>query len=70
MKRVRRERTNGEDAVCKMLWSIGARYRRNVKSLPGTPDVANQGSAEGSVRPWLLLASSQRLSTRAGAAPK
>ena len=42
MKRVRRERTAAEDTVCKMLWSIGARYRRNVRSLPGTPDIANK----------------------------
>ena len=42
MKRVRRERTAAENAVCKVLWSIGARYRRNVRSLPGTPDIANK----------------------------
>ena len=42
MKRVRRERTDAEDAVCKLLWSIGARYRRNVRNLPGSPDIANK----------------------------
>lgn len=42
MKRVRREGTTGEDVVCKMLWSIGARYRRNVRGLAGTPDIANK----------------------------
>ena len=42
MKRLRRERTAAEDTVCKMLWSVGARYRRIVRSLPGTPDVANE----------------------------
>ena len=42
MKRVRRERTSPEQKVCKLLWSLGARYRRNVSDLPGTPDVANK----------------------------
>ena len=42
MKRIRRERTNPEETVCRVLWSLGARYRRNVRDLPGTPDIANK----------------------------
>ncbi|MBA4548789.1 very short patch repair endonuclease [Thermoactinomyces intermedius] len=29
-----------EDKVCKELWKRGARFRRNVKSLYGKPDIA------------------------------
>ena len=46
MKRVRRERTTPEQQVCRLLWSLGARYRRNVSDLPGTPDVANKSRAK------------------------
>lgn len=42
MKRVRREDTEPELAVRKLLWSTGARYRINVGDLPGSPDVANK----------------------------
>lgn len=42
MKRVRREDTEPELAVRKLLWSTGARYRINVGDLPGSPDVANE----------------------------
>jgi len=42
MKRVRQRDTEPEWAVRRSLWSIGARYRVNVRGLPGSPDVANR----------------------------
>ena len=29
-----------EDQICRALWSMGLRFRRNVKGLPGKPDIA------------------------------
>lgn len=42
MRRVRREGTRGEEQVARALRALGIRFRRNVKSLPGSPDFANQ----------------------------
>ena len=42
MKRVRRTRTSAENRVAKALAAIGLHYRRNVRSLPGSPDFANK----------------------------
>lgn len=42
MKRVRQKRTAAEERVLVLLREIGARYRINVRGLPGTPDVANR----------------------------
>jgi len=42
MKRVRQKGTGLESAVHKVLYRIGARYRKNVKELPGSPDIANR----------------------------
>lgn len=42
MKRVRQSRTPPEDAVAAACRAIGLRYRRNVRSLPGSPDLANK----------------------------
>lgn len=42
MKRIRRERTKPEDAVAEILRELGIRMRRNVRSLPGSPDFANK----------------------------
>ena len=39
--RVRQTKTAPEEAVAKALRALGLRYRRNVKSLPGSPDFAN-----------------------------
>lgn len=39
MSRIKGKRTKPEDIVAKYLFSQGFRYRRNVKSLPGTPDI-------------------------------
>jgi DNA mismatch endonuclease (patch repair protein) len=42
MKRVRRQGTDLEAIVRRALTRIGARYRLNVKGLPGSPDIANR----------------------------
>lgn len=42
MKRVRQSGTTPESIVQWALSSIGARYRPNVKGLPGRPDIANK----------------------------
>lgn len=39
MSRIKGKGTKPEDLVCKYLFSKGFRYRRNVKALPGTPDI-------------------------------
>lgn len=46
MRRVRQNGTSAELAVRKALTSIGASYRLNVTSLPGSPDVANRTLAK------------------------
>lgn len=42
MKRVRRSGTHVEDCVATALHLYGLRYRRNVRTLPGSPDFANK----------------------------
>lgn len=42
MQRVRQARTPAEDEVGKNCRELGLSYRRNVKSLPGSPDLANK----------------------------
>ena len=42
MQRVRQRGTPAENIVAAACRDIGIHYRRNVKSLPGTPDLANQ----------------------------
>jgi DNA mismatch endonuclease (patch repair protein) len=42
MKRVRQKGTPLEREVAKICTSLGLRYRLNVKSLPGSPDLANK----------------------------
>ena len=39
MSKVQATETNPEIAVHKFLFSKGFRFRKNVKSLPGTPDI-------------------------------
>lgn len=39
MSQIRGTKTKPEDLVAKYLFSQGFRYRRNVKSLPGSPDI-------------------------------
>jgi DNA mismatch endonuclease (patch repair protein) len=42
MARIRQKGTTGERAVAAILQSLGASYRLNVRSLPGSPDFANK----------------------------
>lgn len=42
MQKVRRSRTNIEEEVAKILRVEGLAYRRNVRTLPGSPDFANR----------------------------
>jgi DNA mismatch endonuclease (patch repair protein) len=42
MKRIGRARTAPEDLVAEKLRASGLAYRRNVRSLPGSPDFANK----------------------------
>jgi DNA mismatch endonuclease (patch repair protein) len=44
MRRVRQRGTKAENAVAKLLRELGFAYRRNVRSLPGSPDFANKSS--------------------------
>lgn len=39
MSQIRGTKTKPEDLVAKYLFSQGFKYRRNVKSLPGSPDI-------------------------------
>lgn len=40
MKQVKNKGSNIEVMLCKELWSRGIRYRKNVKSILGHPDIA------------------------------
>lgn len=42
MRRVRQRDTDPELTVRRVLSELGARYRVNVSSLPGSPDIVNQ----------------------------
>ena len=42
MRSVRQERTGPEEAVAAAIVRAGIRFRRNVRSLPGSPDLANK----------------------------
>lgn len=42
MSRVRQKDTAAEVSVAKSLRRLGAAYRKNVRSLPGSPDFANR----------------------------
>jgi DNA mismatch endonuclease (patch repair protein) len=42
LARVRQARTKPEETVAALLRSLGFAYRRNVRTLPGTPDFANR----------------------------
>jgi DNA mismatch endonuclease, patch repair protein len=50
MRRVRQSGTPPEQIVCDVASEIGLRYRRNVRSLPGSPDLANKS------RRWAIFA--------------
>jgi DNA mismatch endonuclease (patch repair protein) len=49
MSRVRSTGTTPETRVAEALRAIGVRYRKQVRSLPGTPDFANRTQG------WALL---------------
>jgi DNA mismatch endonuclease (patch repair protein) len=49
MRRVRQRRTKAEDQVAAILRGLDLFYRRNVRSLPGSPDFANKS------RLWAVL---------------
>ncbi|MED3501526.1 very short patch repair endonuclease [Brevibacillus agri] len=40
MKAIRSKNTRLEQLITNKLWSLGYRFRKNVKSLFGTPDIA------------------------------
>jgi DNA mismatch endonuclease, patch repair protein len=42
MQRVRQKGTTAEIAVARACRELGLRYRLNVRSLPGSPDLANK----------------------------
>lgn len=39
MSKIRSTETKPEQKLRKFLWGLGIRYRKNVKSMPGTPDI-------------------------------
>ena len=39
MGKIKSQGTTPEQKIRKFLWSVGVRYRKNVKGLPGTPDI-------------------------------
>jgi DNA mismatch endonuclease, patch repair protein len=39
MSRIKAQNTKPEQRLRKILWALGLRYRKNVKSLPGKPDI-------------------------------
>jgi DNA mismatch endonuclease (patch repair protein) len=42
MRRVRQHGTKAEDEVAAIMRELSINYRRNVRSLPGSPDFANK----------------------------
>jgi DNA mismatch endonuclease (patch repair protein) len=42
LARVRRSKTSAEEEVARLLRAHGLHYRRNVRTLPGSPDFANR----------------------------
>jgi DNA mismatch endonuclease (patch repair protein) len=49
MRRIRRSGTAAEEEVAIVLRALGLRYRRNVRTLPGSPDFANRS------RGWVIF---------------
>jgi DNA mismatch endonuclease (patch repair protein) len=49
MRRVRHQGTKAEENVAVVLRKLGIHFRRNVKTLPGSPDFANQ------YRRWVIF---------------
>ena len=42
LARVKQKKTRPEEEVARLLRDLGLAYRRNVRSLPGSPDFANR----------------------------
>lgn len=42
MRKIKSKGTGPEKALRKLLWNAGVRYRKNVKKLPGSPDLVIQ----------------------------
>jgi DNA mismatch endonuclease (patch repair protein) len=40
MSKIKSKETKPEQKLRRFLWGLGIRYRKNVKKLPGTPDIA------------------------------
>lgn len=55
MSRVRQRGTTPELAVARTLRGVGAYHRLNVRSLPGSPDLANKAVRPGTVLRLALL---------------
>jgi DNA mismatch endonuclease (patch repair protein) len=49
MQRVRQSGTPAEDEVARICRALGLSYRRNVRTLPGSPDLANKA------RRWVIF---------------
>lgn len=39
MSKIKSKETKPEQKLRKVLWNLGIRYRKNVKKLPGSPDI-------------------------------
>jgi DNA mismatch endonuclease, patch repair protein len=39
MSKIKSKGTKPEQKLCKFLWNLGIRYRKNYKKLPGKPDI-------------------------------
>jgi DNA mismatch endonuclease (patch repair protein) len=39
MSKIRSTETKPEQKLRKFIWNLGVRYRKNVKKMPGTPDI-------------------------------
>ena len=39
MSKIKSQDTKPEQKLRKFLWGIGIRYRKNVRKMPGTPDI-------------------------------
>lgn len=61
MSHVTGKETKPEKIVRKYLFAQGLRYRKNVKRLPGTPDIVLQKYKACNIREWLFLAWTSRM---------
>ena len=64
MSRIRGRDTTPELAVRRMAHRLGFRFRLHRKDLPGRPDIVFPRLSGSSLRPRMLLASTQRMPVR------